>query len=197
MAGAEVAPGAGPLAEPERLMAPDVPARAPVLKVIPSIPQVLSNQFLRRAMAGSAVKHPATTALQEAWRQVILEKVPADEKVGALASKYLHSGFHLTSTVVFLQQQFDLDPRGAMTRSLEQTLVQHLPAQSLLFYGDFCSYDETPMVTAVTLSKGAASSNQTQDPLPHHVACLEALHRVPCPKGGQQSSGGGQNAEQP
>ena len=200
MAGAEVVPGAGALAEPEREMAPDVPERAPVLKVLPSIPQVLSNKFLRRAMAGSAVKHPATAVLQEAWRQVILEKVPSDEKVGALASKYLHSGFHLTSTVV-LQQQFDVDPRGAMTRlnrlacslwlqdlweraSLEQTLVQHLPAQSLLFYGDFCSYDETPMVTAVKLSKGeATSSNPLQDPLPHHVACLEALHRgVPCPK---------------
>ena len=192
-----------PPTQPASVPESGAPLSEPLPPPVP-VPQVHTQKLLRRGSEGSGVRHPATLALQEAWQQCKRSKVPVDEKVAVLAEKYLESGFHLASRVV-LQEQVDLDPRGAMMRlnrlacslwlqdlhervTLEESLVAALPEACLLFYGDFCSYDETPMVTSVKLTRtpsdrSTLAAATAPSPLPQHVACLEALRRgLPSPK---------------
>ena len=176
-------------------------ARPPAFpRQCPQVPP--KTPLLQRSSEGAAVDSALTQCLLAAYQASLEPGCRLDDKVVELAEKYMNPAYHLSSQIV-MQEQMDLEAKAIIQRlhrlacslwlqqradraSLERGLVHYLPPSSLVFYGDFCSYDETPMLTSVRLPHSSSSDTQPRPRIdiaaPPHVAALDALSGgVPTP----------------
>eukprot|EP00971_Amphidinium_carterae_P146739 2908292-Amphidinium_carterae.2 len=137
---------------------------------------------------GLAMKFALLDVLQACLKYATIDGACLDDKVLAIAARYLDPSYHITSDVV-QESDTNVNRKSASTMlkklaccmfhmsrahkfTFEKHLLADMTADRLLLYSEFCSYDETPMLTRIQGSKVPVA--EAMQFIPAHLYYLSA-----------------------
>ena len=160
----------------------------------PPMPMVSHHALLPLPALGFLIPSSLGPALSQATANAQCQDTPLDEVMLKLADQYLSASYHLASWKI-LQQQLQMNSTSLSMRlkrlaaaltiqqhtdraMIEGQVTQHCPSQALIMYVDRCTYDETPMYTAVQDDPAASTSAPPSHPdivLPPSIALMKSM----------------------